>query len=56
MVITGEHGEIERLSGLHDQPYERARKAYRHLTGMGFKWEDDLPHDQVADMEYLAQA
>ena len=56
MVVSGEKGEVARLERMHEQPYERARKAYRLMAGRGYNWDDGLPHDHVADMEYLAQA
>lgn len=56
MVVSGEKGEVARLEGMHGKPYERARLAYRHMTGHGYHWDDGLPHDGVADTEYMAQA
>lgn len=55
MVISDARGEVARIQGFDDKPYERARVAYRQLTGKCYSWDDGFPMDDRASIDLLAQ-
>lgn len=55
LVISDAQGEVTRFEGLGDKPHERARLAYRQLTGVSHRWDDGFPMEEGADLDLLAQ-